>query len=752
LLERRAHDNRTGQRHDGRFRRAGVVAAAHIVVTRLAEKGSPQLGVRTPKVSVVVPVYNPGRFIDPCIDSLLSQSLPADDVELVFVDDGSTDDTPARLDSLAAAHGNVHVIHTRNSGWPGRPRNIGIEAARGEYVQFVDNDDSLTPEALERLYAIGHRNRADVVIGKVASDFRGVPQSLFRRSREACTIHDAPLIDSLTPHKMFRRAFLRDNDLRFPEGKRRLEDQLFVVRAYFAARVVSVLADYVCYRYMRRPDRRNAGSEWFDPPQYFANLAEILDVVVANTEPGEFRERLLRRFLRVEMLNRLSEPKYPRHSAAFREKLYVAIRDLMRESIEERVDAGLGPIHRLRAQLVRRDDADPVLELARRLAAVDGRARVESLAWRRGRLECTVSASFVRDAAGTELHVVRDGERRYLDPSLKEGITTEPLDIGDEGAGLDAQVYARHPSTGAEWVAPTRGTMTTRELRGPTTVEHPGVRAIASIDPLQLITDDVGRTTTWDIRVRVSGLGIDRRVPATVDADHSAFSASGPALVGDRPRVIVPVANEDGTLGVAVDSMTVGAALRSATTRFEPTDGRTIVAHLGLPLIPDTRPIPAALVLDTGGSVVSWPAGLEAGPDDAVVVAAARDRPRLRAGRYRLSLTIGGAEAESVEIGAVSVEADGRIFPDGTRRIGRVAGAAKHARHAVSDVLGVDRRRAALEAIARQPIRVALRRAEHGLARAVRVLPSDVVERFRFLAPGRRHCGAGGSLRRRHQR
>ena len=82
------------------------------------------------KVSVVVPVYNPGRYLDDLLASLARQSMPADEFEVVFVDDGSTDGSQLRLDELEASSANVRVIHIPNSGWPGRPRNVGIEAGR----------------------------------------------------------------------------------------------------------------------------------------------------------------------------------------------------------------------------------------------------------------------------------------------------------------------------------------------------------------------------------------------------------------------------------------------------------------------------------------------------------------------------------------------------------------------------------------------------------------------------------------------
>src|SRR4051794_5266977 len=205
-----------------------------------------------PKVSVIVPVFDPGSDIDDLIASLLGQTLPPSELELIFVDDGSTDGTPARLDALAGQHRHVRVQHIPNSGWPGRPRNIGLDMATGDYVFFADNDDWRERDALERLHETAVQDRADVVVGKVVGHGKGVPGALFERNRHGEPFDTDVFLQLLAPHKLFRRGLLDEHGIRFPEGKRRLEDHPFVLGAYFAAERLSVVADRPVYHWVAR--------------------------------------------------------------------------------------------------------------------------------------------------------------------------------------------------------------------------------------------------------------------------------------------------------------------------------------------------------------------------------------------------------------------------------------------------------------------------------------------------------------------
>lgn len=114
-----------------------------------------------PDISVIVPVYNVEPYLPLCLDSVLGQRF-AGTIEVIIVDDGSPDGSPAICDRYAAAEERVRVIHKRNQGL-GPARNSGIEIARGRWLCFLDSDDYLEVDALQRLYDLAEENNLDIV-------------------------------------------------------------------------------------------------------------------------------------------------------------------------------------------------------------------------------------------------------------------------------------------------------------------------------------------------------------------------------------------------------------------------------------------------------------------------------------------------------------------------------------------------------------------------------------------------------------
>ena len=183
--------------------------------------------MEAPRVSVIIPVYNAEKYLRGCMDSVLGQSLR--ELEVICVDDGSTDGSAAILKEYAEKDSRVRVLHQENKG-AGAARNLGIDAARGEYAAFIDADDSLCPDSLEPLYRQAERARADVIRSRaydcdaqtgirtesVHNALKRVPRFMFGKVlnyRRAYLLF--PKVTVAPWGGLFRLEFLRKNGLRF---------------------------------------------------------------------------------------------------------------------------------------------------------------------------------------------------------------------------------------------------------------------------------------------------------------------------------------------------------------------------------------------------------------------------------------------------------------------------------------------------------------------------------------------------------
>ena len=117
----------------------------------------------TPKVSVIVPCYGVEKYLERCIESLVSQTLQ--DIEIILVDDVSPDRVPEMCDDWAKKDKRIKVIHKEKNGGLGNARNTGLEVASGEYVAFVDSDDHVALDMYDSLYNKAIQTNSDVVFG-----------------------------------------------------------------------------------------------------------------------------------------------------------------------------------------------------------------------------------------------------------------------------------------------------------------------------------------------------------------------------------------------------------------------------------------------------------------------------------------------------------------------------------------------------------------------------------------------------------
>lgn len=210
-----------------------------------------------PAVSVIIPVYNSQAYLRECLDSVCGQSCA--DIEIICVNDGSTDSSREIIAEYCARDARIKVIDQENGG-PSRARNAGLEAACGRYVCLVDSDDGLDPGTLKKLVSVADKRHTDVVVFGMdidhypiegerpdwIDDKSPVRNALFETC-SASVLFDEPGARPFVQRDFFRRSFLAENDLWFSEYNRFGEDAIFQFAAFPKAHNIVFLKDKFCH-------------------------------------------------------------------------------------------------------------------------------------------------------------------------------------------------------------------------------------------------------------------------------------------------------------------------------------------------------------------------------------------------------------------------------------------------------------------------------------------------------------------------
>ena len=244
------------------------------------------------KISVIVPIYNTGKYLNRCIDSILAQTFT--DFELLLIDDGSTDNSGVICDEYAANDTRVKVFHKENGG-VSRARNLGIDSAQGEYLSFIDSDDYIRPTMYEELIKIAGKFNVDLV----CSDIEQNGKVLLNKTPSLRKIDKQEIHDTVLPYFTFndtlgtgayttmliRRSVLNENKVRFYEDFAFQEDTMFMINVYANISSMYYLPK-TFYEYTTHPSglysayRKGDGSNFVKARKIMLSLIEKYNIPV----------------------------------------------------------------------------------------------------------------------------------------------------------------------------------------------------------------------------------------------------------------------------------------------------------------------------------------------------------------------------------------------------------------------------------------------------------------------------------------
>ena len=208
------------------------------------------------KVSIIIPVYNAEKFLCKCIDSVLSQTFEG--WEMILVNDGSKDSSLAICKEYAEKDKRIKVLDKPNGG-PSSARNSGIREARGEYVFFLDADDTITTDCIESLYMLAKKHDADYVQG---SYFNGNGND---------NVNELSIPSDLTDRKEIKRLLLNHNKIQFTPHNRLVRRQMIIDQELYFNEEIRVREDFLWMTFVAKYVKCFA---YCDKPTYYRGYNE----------------------------------------------------------------------------------------------------------------------------------------------------------------------------------------------------------------------------------------------------------------------------------------------------------------------------------------------------------------------------------------------------------------------------------------------------------------------------------------------
>ena len=258
--------------------------------------------MKNPKISVIVPIYNIEEYLEDALDCLTKQSF-IENMEVLMIDDGSTDNSRYIIEKYALDFDNFFAYHKENEG-PTVARNYAIEFAKGEYITFFDGDDHINRDIYEKLYNMAKKNDSDISIANSIRlrRYNLVDSLFFKKSFENidkdidCTnLEETPdlLWDLFLWNKLFKRELILDNNIRFIDEKCYYADAPFTLKAYAYAKRISVSKD-IFYYWRYRENKNLSITQKSSSINNFYDRIKIIDLCFDVIKTGLLNESLIK--------------------------------------------------------------------------------------------------------------------------------------------------------------------------------------------------------------------------------------------------------------------------------------------------------------------------------------------------------------------------------------------------------------------------------------------------------------------------
>ncbi|MHC5407769.1 glycosyltransferase family 2 protein [Listeria seeligeri] len=460
------------------------------------------------KISVVVPTYNTEiEGLKNLMASIDKQTMNKDEYELVFVDDGSTTDTYERLQEFAKARSNMTVKQIENSGWGSRPRNIATQMAKGEYILYLDHDDTVFPEAFERVYNFGKENNLDVVSGKeVRTNGWSWGWKQFSENNPHAEEMGIECLLPMTPHKFYKREFLLEHDITFDDGARVLwEDVYFNSKAFIHGAKVGILADYPTY-YWIATGANNSSSFGRDPHEKWNQINKLFNFFKDNIKEQRDLDFMLTHWYRSRVLGILGQWLLKNNNERIDIEFNYA-RKLAEELIPAYISDNLDKNNQVKDHFLRLGDLESLKKLAKIDAGITSLSYVDDAHFEEDKLVFkTVTKMTYEDKEDFLIKKTANRMERILPDEIKAKL---PEAFYDYSADLSEFTY--EPSIKG------RNSRATWKIDGSTSK----VEVVNKKDDLykvegemtfsvqidDYILDAADKKQPWDIATRFTGLG-----------------------------------------------------------------------------------------------------------------------------------------------------------------------------------------------------------------------------------------------------